>query len=320
MVDAETVRMLIANGENEKTEFKKVLIISSDTRAEAIRDFIAMANTHGKEAGYILVGVDNDGVIHSIGKSVDSAQLEQWINELIEPRIDFRYTEVDLVEGRVGVFEIPFSRQRFHMVKKDFRAAGNKHGLARGQQFIRHNTSKRPPTPWDMHIMKEAFATSDERNPVIEVSFVSGSQSASMCSVWDDGAKFAVAMKSEDAPESPKESSGTVSLDVAVKNAGTCGAENVTVVLQLPCSLRIPDTVLASTYLSKVISCDRRENQIVLKYKGITHGLAMKPTGLFVSTSEAGSVHEIEWSAHADNMKDATVGLLQLRIDQVVTS
>ncbi len=74
------------------------------------------AALHEKETAYLLYGINND--THEIvGTSfryretkVGNEELENWLVTQLTPRIDYKFVEVDMTEGRVVLIEIPAAR------------------------------------------------------------------------------------------------------------------------------------------------------------------------------------------------------------------
>ena len=71
------------------------------------------AALHEREVGYIVYGI-HDATHEIVGtkfrpkrEKVGNKELENWLITQLTPRIDFRFVEVDMDEGRVVVVEIP---------------------------------------------------------------------------------------------------------------------------------------------------------------------------------------------------------------------
>lgn len=97
--------------ESESIEFKQ-----NNDDAQAIGEYIsALANSAALEEkafAYLLWGVD-DATRRVVGTTFDpgaarrgNEELESWILRLLSPRVDFRFFEAPLPEGRVVVLEI----------------------------------------------------------------------------------------------------------------------------------------------------------------------------------------------------------------------
>jgi len=121
--------------ETEWVEFKV-----NDAEPQAIGEYIsALANSAalvGKAFAYLVWGVQNDN--HAIvGTTFDphkarvgNQELESWLLQLLEPKIDFRFFRVDVDGHRVVLLEI--TRAARHPVRFS------------GHEFIRVGTSKKP--------------------------------------------------------------------------------------------------------------------------------------------------------------------------------
>ena len=110
---------LIADGENERCDFKRELRLdTARAKAEFVKDIISLANS-GKPTGYLLVGVDDDGYIAGTGE-IDEAQIQSICSSYITPPAVVSFELVPLTTPTpilVGVLEIR-ARRRPHKVAR----------------------------------------------------------------------------------------------------------------------------------------------------------------------------------------------------------
>ncbi len=320
----ELIRMLIDSGESEKIEFKSQYEISKSWRAEAVRDLIAMANTHGERPGHILLGVSDDGRIVGLPTQLDSAKLEEWLNGLIDPRVDFRYSEAKFEEGRVGVIEVPFSHQRFHLVKNDLNGTNERESLKKGQSWIRHNSSKRPPTRWDMAEMKAAFAKSIAPEPKLKLEFEQGGTELEVTTAWldmrdsqqDSLARF---MSSAVTSRDPFYEPGKFSLQFRLFNEGNTAANGISIFITIPNFVYFP-TLNPTLRLISVLGpnsthVDEDGRGIRIRFQSVTHKLYGNSDEVELVAKVRGQRLEFPWEAHAENMTHSSSGVLYVTVN-----
>lgn len=101
------LRELIAKGESSTLEFKRKFTTSE----KIAREIIAFANTTG---GYLLLGVDDNGVIKGIDSEKEQIDLLTVALHTIEPalHVDIEVVEIEFVD--VVVVHVPQSPSRPH--------------------------------------------------------------------------------------------------------------------------------------------------------------------------------------------------------------
>lgn len=88
-----------------------------DEYEEFLKDICAMANTQSSNS-YIVLGVDESGVVFDAPIPDDEANIQSRHKDAIEPRIKLMVNEY-LIEGKtISVITIPHSANRPHMIKK----------------------------------------------------------------------------------------------------------------------------------------------------------------------------------------------------------
>lgn len=221
MSDEELVRQLIAHGESERIEFKRLIDLGpfdsdshkATSRREAVKDFIGMVNASSDTPGYFLFGVDDDRSLVGI-HPIDEANLNKHVNPLITPEIRFRYFEVEIEEKRIGVAEILPSNLRFHMAKRLINPRGGGLLLTDGEIWVRHGTQNARIDAYDMQTMKDAYASRFSPKPIlrigIEKRFVKSS-------TWESADFVAECID-------PNPGGGEIGITVQIENVGTATA------------------------------------------------------------------------------------------------
>ena len=134
-MDESLLLALIAGGENEQVDFKRVLDLSSAKgKAEFIKDIISIANSTS-EGGYLLIGIEDNMSI--IGSSlVEEERIQQLVQTYITPAIMVRCDNIPLASsGFLSVSTIhikPTSRP--HKVARGIES------LLQNDVFIRHGS------------------------------------------------------------------------------------------------------------------------------------------------------------------------------------
>lgn len=148
----ETIINLIENeSENTKLDFKSAQypIGKGDSKkSEFLKDMCAFANLSSKEDNFIIIGVEEkNGVANGfkpIDEMHDQSSYQQFLNEYIEPEINFEYKEIIHQENRLAYFRLFNNNKRPYLFRKayqDTQPKGNNYRTGTG--FIRTGTSTR---------------------------------------------------------------------------------------------------------------------------------------------------------------------------------
>lgn len=84
---------------------------------EFLKDTCLMANNHSGES-YIIIGMDEDGILHNAPVPEDEANIQSRHKSRIEPIIALRIEEFTLNGSIISVLTIPHSTNRPHVVKR----------------------------------------------------------------------------------------------------------------------------------------------------------------------------------------------------------
>ena len=138
------------NSESYDVDFKKVEypLGKVANKNEFLKDISAMANHPSNDKKHIIVGVvEKNGVAESfvnIPKLTDQAKYQEFIDNNIEPQINFQYKQVQFEGYNLGYFEISNNNQRPYLFKKNLQNPSNKNIEYKiGDGYIRIGTSTR---------------------------------------------------------------------------------------------------------------------------------------------------------------------------------
>jgi len=172
----EIVINLIENeSENTKLDFKleQYPIGKGEIKkSEFLKDMCAFANLASLEDKFIIIGVEEkNGVtvgFKQIEQVYDQASYQQFLNENIEPEINFEYKEIVHQENRLAYFRLFGNNNRPYLFKKDYKDNLLKGSHYRaGSGFIRTGTSTRELKRADFDkIYAQRFETADRSNDV----------------------------------------------------------------------------------------------------------------------------------------------------------
>lgn len=92
---------------------------SDEEKSELLKDILAIANAWREGTGYILLGFKDrrphPAEIVGITDHIDDAQLQQFVNGKVKPKLTFRYEELFYEGKTVGVISIPKQKRPFHL-------------------------------------------------------------------------------------------------------------------------------------------------------------------------------------------------------------
>lgn len=133
--------------ENSRLEFKQRIEISTpDSKAEFIRDVIALANSEGENPrrnGHIVVGFRDGKHFDIAGEGYDGARFGQILDAYISPQLRVEYEEFDNGNrGRVGVLIIKPDSAMLYVVRKKLSDDKGRALIAPGQCWGRKSDRK----------------------------------------------------------------------------------------------------------------------------------------------------------------------------------
>jgi len=172
----EIIINLIENeSENTKLDFKleQYPIEKGDNKkGEFLKDMCAFANLVSKEDKFIIIGVEEkNGIANTfkpIGELYDQASYQQFLNQYIEPEINFEYKEIIYIGNRLAYFRLCDNNKRPYLFKKEYKDTqpkGNQYRIGTG--FVRTGTSTRELKRDDFErIYSERFDTKDRSDEI----------------------------------------------------------------------------------------------------------------------------------------------------------
>jgi hypothetical protein len=148
----ETIISLIeGESENTKLDFKLEqypIDKGNAKKGEFLKDMCAFANLSSKDDKHIIIGIEEKNGTAAGFKSIaelnDQASYQQFLNQYIEPEINFEYKELVYQENRLAYFRIFDNNKGPYLFKKEYKDAQPKGSHYRtGTGFIRSGSSTR---------------------------------------------------------------------------------------------------------------------------------------------------------------------------------
>lgn len=126
---------------------------SEDTKGEILKDILAIANAWRDGFGYILLGFKDQrphpAEVVGISESIDDAQLQQFVNSKVKPKLTFSYEEHVYQGKTVALITIPKQKRTFHLTH----AYGK---LKSNVVYVRRGSSTDEAEPQEIHEMMKA--------------------------------------------------------------------------------------------------------------------------------------------------------------------
>jgi len=138
-------------------------------RNEILKDFSAFANHHSNEDKYIIIGVKEENGIakdfYEIENLTDEAAYQKFVNENIDPKINFEYKSVVYNGKELSCFRIFNNKSRPYLFKKDVQNSfANKTDFKIGDGFIKIGSSSKKLERSDLEsIYKTRFTEKDRK-------------------------------------------------------------------------------------------------------------------------------------------------------------
>lgn len=123
MLSDDAIDALRFKSEGTDLDFKRRQYRLSKTdeadKAELLKDILAMANASRDGPAYILIGFaerkPHPAEVVGIADSLDDAQLQQFVNSKVKPKLAFRYEERMYEDKQIGVITIPKQPRPFYL-------------------------------------------------------------------------------------------------------------------------------------------------------------------------------------------------------------
>lgn len=132
--------------EGNSVDFKAIEY-TKEKNIDLLKDVISMANADTLEDRFIIIGVkhssDGKREIKGVSQLTDSATIQQFIHENIEPEINIDYFPYIIDDKIVGILKISnCSNNQPYLIKKDYNF-GSRH-LRKGEGYIRKGSFQIP--------------------------------------------------------------------------------------------------------------------------------------------------------------------------------
>ena len=176
----ETVINLIENeSENTKLDFKSgqyPIEKGNVKKGEFLKDMCAFANLTGNEDKFIIIGIiEKNGVaagFKPVEELYDQATYQQFLNQYIEPEINFEYKEIQYLGNRLAYFKIFDNIKGPYLFKKEYQDAQQKGTIYRiGTGFVRTGTSTRELRRDDFEKIYAGRSVAKDRSNDIDFEF-----------------------------------------------------------------------------------------------------------------------------------------------------
>lgn len=91
-----------------------------------IKDIVSIANRDSEAVGFLVYGVQNDGrsrnvvgITERTSKPWDDAEFQQWVENTVDPPINFSFLQFAWEDKKVGIFYIYLSHEYPHVICKN---------------------------------------------------------------------------------------------------------------------------------------------------------------------------------------------------------
>ena len=167
--DLSLLENLLHQEEGPALDFKEeqYLFENADVRskAELLKDILALANSWRLTTAYILIGVrevkGGRSEIIGVESHLDDANLHQFVNGKTQRPVEFSYLPFRTVDGEIGVIHIPLQERPVHL-KRRFG------GIDKNEVLIRDGSSTRVASPDEIARMGAERALSGTPQFILE--------------------------------------------------------------------------------------------------------------------------------------------------------
>ena len=311
---------LISYGEDSRIEYKKMLRLDTTWhKVEFIKDVMALANKHDPNSAHLLIGVDNDGVLHDLPDTFpDEAILQQLVLSHIDPPILFALSHYVFRDKKIVVLTIPPSRERFHVAAKDVFGPDGKPLLRQGESYIRRGTAKVPLRGLDFKMLKEAYAVEQTPQAVLDVCFRGGERELAVPKGSLRPAQVTFWLLTHLLVPRPAEQAGLgyqfVPMRFFIHNRGQHQAENVVVEVgfsdNCQAIVSFPDERNPYAWQTSV---SRRTNRVRIEGRQLVHGDYHWSQDIYVRVFQGEPHRVLDWTARAGNVVKSTSGTVHLK-------
>lgn len=142
-------------------------------RNEILKDISALANHHSDEVKYIIIGVKEENGMaksfHEIDSLTDEAAFQKFVDENIEPKINFDYKSFVYNGKKLAYFRIFNNKSRPYLFKKNVQnPVTNKTDFKIGDGFIKVGSSSKKIERSDFeNIYKTRLTNKDRKGDLV---------------------------------------------------------------------------------------------------------------------------------------------------------
>ncbi|PWJ97390.1 putative DNA-binding protein [Flavobacterium araucananum] len=186
------VEIIEYENESHRVDFKKIEYpLGKDAKKnEILKDFSAFANHLSDDDKFIILGVkekeDKSKETFGIDNPTDEAKYRQFINENIEPPINFEYNHFNYKNKTICFFKLSENNNRPYLFKKDCKnPIDTKTEFKYGDGFIRVGTSTKKIGRKELDDINENKKKYINRQEDIDVVPVIGKPSNKEINKWD---------------------------------------------------------------------------------------------------------------------------------------
>ena len=142
------INLINSESENTHLDFKKEQYPiggKAHKKPEFLKDMLAFANLKTKRDKFIIIGVEESGGVKASLSPIielnDQALYQQYLNQYIEPEINFEYMELNFEGNKLAFFRLFDNDKQPYLFKKDL--IDKIYHFEKGSGFIRTGTSTR---------------------------------------------------------------------------------------------------------------------------------------------------------------------------------
>ena len=171
-IELEQIIKYDSEGSNLDYKKKEYVLGKNEKKNEILKDISAFANHHSDSDKYIIIGVkEKDGVasqFYEIENLTDEATYQQFLNDNIEPKINFEYKSAIFDDKQIAYFRIFGNKNRPYLFKKNLQNPVTKKPEYKiGDGYIKVGSSSRKLERSDFeNIYKTRFTEKDRKNDI----------------------------------------------------------------------------------------------------------------------------------------------------------
>lgn len=186
------VEIIEYENESHRVDFKKIEYpLGKDAKKnEILKDFSAFANHLSDDDKFIIIGIkekeDKSKETFGIDNPTDEAKYRQFINENIEPSINFEYNHFNYKNKTICYFKLSQNNNRPYLFTKDCKnPIDTKTEFKYGDGFIRVGTSTKKIGRKELDDINENKKKYVNRQEDVDVVPVIGKPSDKAINKWD---------------------------------------------------------------------------------------------------------------------------------------